>query len=443
MKIRTEYQCSSCGAKSPLWKGQCPACRSWNTLAAVDQIPAAGRGRRGEDLPARETVRLEDPILESGGGTSTGDPGLDELLGGGLVPGSAVLFAGEPGIGKSTLLLQLCALAAKQGVRSVYVSGEESLGQLRSRAERLGILGPGLEALCTGQAEEVYQLLEKDKPPGLVVVDSVQTLVSAAAEGIPGSVSQVRAVASALIDAVKRSRAALILVGHVTKEGQIAGPKLLEHMVDTVLSLEGDKQHLFRILRVIKNRFGPAGEVLVLQMTSTGLSIVHDPSTYFLEDRDAASSGTALAMAVDGQRPFVVEVQALATESYLAMPRRTALGFDSNRLNLLLAVMSRQLRVNLGQLDIYAKIGGGLRLHDPGIDLAIVAAVLSSVHDRPLPQRSVFWGEVDLNGRVRPVFGEDVRRRQSDKLGYTAYSKNSGSDQGLMGIAELKPILFG
>jgi DNA repair protein RadA/Sms len=376
---------------------------------------------------------------------STGLSALDELLGKGLMPGSSVLLGGEPGIGKSTLLLQLAAQAAKSGRGVLYVSGEESLGQIKARAGRLNALVPGLEALGSSRLEDILPALAQPTPPGLVVVDSVQTISSGEMDGLPGSVGQVRTVATRLVEICRDKGACLVLVGHVTKDGSIAGPKLLEHVVDTVLSLEGDRQHMFRLLRVLKNRFGPSNELLVFQMEQCGLTVVPDPSTYFLGDRDPGLSGTALVMALDGHRPFAVEVQALATKSFLAMPRRTVLGFDANRLHLLLAVLEKRLRLPLGQFDIYTKIGGGLRLQDPGLDLGVVAAVLSSFFDRSLPERAVFWGEVDLNGQIRPVLGQDVRRRQAERLGYAPLliSRSQSCPKGVVHVQELTRRLFG
>jgi len=376
---------------------------------------------------------------------STGLLALDELLGQGLMPGSSVLLGGEPGIGKSTLLLQMAAQAARSNRACLYVSGEESLGQIKARALRLEALVPELQALSTNRLEDVLPVLLQPEPPALVVVDSVQTLASEEMDGLPGSVTQVRAVATRLNEICKTRGVCLVLVGHVTKDGAIAGPKLLEHMVDTVLSLEGDRQHMFRLLRVLKNRFGPSNELVVFQMEQRGLTVVPDPSTFFLGDRDSSLSGTALVMALDGHRPFAVEVQALATKSFLAMPRRTVLGFDANRLHLLLAVMEKRLRLPLGQFDIYTKIGGGLRLQDPGLDLGVVAAVLSSFLDRPVPERAVFWGEVDLNGQVRPVLGQDVRRRQAERLGYGPLltSRSSDCPQGVLHVQDLSRKLFG
>ncbi|MFW5735271.1 MAG: DNA repair protein RadA, partial [Oceanidesulfovibrio sp.] len=368
-------------------------------------------------------------------------------LGGGLAPGAAVLLGGPPGVGKSTLLLQLAGSLAASGRGVLYISGEESLGQLRGRAERLGALTPKLEALETSRLEDALPALESGAH-SLVILDSVQTVASPRTDGLPGSVGQVRAVAAECLELAKVRGFSLVIVGHVTKEGHIAGPKLLEHMVDTVLAMEGDKQNTHRILRVLKNRFGSDRELAVFSMEKDGLAEVTDPSTLFLEDRDASLSGSALAMAVEGNRPFAVEVQALAAKSYLAMPRRTGLGVDVNRLNLLLAVLEKRLAVHLGQWDIYAKTAGGLRMQDPGMDLALVAAVLSSYYDRPLPPAAVFWGELDLNGRIRPVSGHDIRLEQARRLGWRPIicPMSKKTEAGVIvpeTLAELQGRLFG
>jgi DNA repair protein RadA/Sms len=353
-----------------------------------------------------------DKALESGSQT------VDELLGSGIVPGATILLGGEPGVGKSTFLLQLMAAFHATGEKGLYISGEESLSQLKKRASRLGLLDRGLLVLSTKSLETILEMIESPDRPRLLVIDSIQTMMSTQAGGIAGSVSQIKAVASELIEYGKRYNVSLLLVGHVTKDGHIAGPKLLEHMVDTVLYMEGDKQLLYRMVRVVKNRFGPTDMVMVLQMQAKGLQIIHDPSTFFLDARDPSLSGTALLVALEGQRPFVVEVQALVSKSFFPMPRRTALGFDTNRLHLLVALLEKKLHLSLGSMDIYAKIGGGLKLQEPSLDLGVTTAVLSSFFDKTLPERSVFWGEVDLNGQVRPVSGQDIRLKQAHQLGY-------------------------
>lgn len=374
----------------------------------------------------------------------TGLEALDRILGRGFMPGAAIVVSGEPGIGKSTLLLQLAGAVAREGKTVLYVSGEESLPQIKGRAERLDVLHDKLLALATSRVEDVFSILESpDTVPALMIVDSVQTLASDSAEGLPGNVSQVRAVATELVERCRRAGTTLVLVGHVTKDGILAGPRLLEHLVDTVISLEGDRREMFRMLRVLKNRFGPNQELLIFRMERSGLQLVEDPSTFFLGARDTSLSGTAVVMAVDGQRPFAVEIQALATRSFLSIPRRTALGFDVNRLHLLLAVLEKRLRLNFGQADIYAKIGGGMRLQEPGLDLALVAAVLSSFYDIPLPERCVLWGEVDLNGQIRPVSSQEIRMKQALRLGYTPIlCPGTAGQRGVATVSDLQKILF-
>lgn len=416
MKTKDVFVCSSCGAQALKWQGQCPRCGEWNTLQ--EKVVVRKKGGLVHSPSSSQAVLLADIPVEQTEARSTGFRALDNVLGKGFVPGGAVLLGGEPGIGKSTLLLQLAAEQARMGNQSVYFSGEESLAQIRGRADRLGLLHSGLLAVASTNAEEALALLEAPEKPDLIIIDSVQTLTSPRAEGIPGSVSQVRAVSSDLVEAAKKTSTTLIIVGHVTKDGQIAGPKLLEHMVDTVLYLEGDRKHMMRIMRVLKNRFGPSDELVVFSMRESGMEIVEDPSTLFLGDRDDSCSGASVVMAMDGHKPFAVEVQALASRTVLSIPRRTALGFDTNRLNLILAVLEKRLNLNLGQLDIYAKIGGGLAMRDPGLDLGVVAAVLSSFYDLPLQPGAVFWGEVDLNGRIRPASGGETRLKQAKRLGY-------------------------
>ena len=445
MKNRTIHVCSSCGARTHQWQGKCPRCGEWNTLVeqAAPRIAGAAKPKSAAPPATARAVNIPQPLkdvsFEGAATYSSGQEALDRILGKGLVPGAAVLLAGEPGIGKSTLLLQLVGHLARTGRAALYVSAEESLGQLRSRAERLGLLSPELSAMATTRAEDALAALEGPERPELMILDSVQTMASDQIDGLPGSVSQVRAVSTALVETAKRTGTTLVLVGHVTKDGQIAGPKLLEHMVDTVLSLEGDRKHLFRMLRVMKNRFGPAHEILLYQMTGDGMEVVTDPSTFFLHDRDPELSGASLCMAVSGRRSYAVEVQALATKTVLAIPRRTALGFDANRLHLLLAVMEKKLRLNLSTVDIYTKIGGGMKLSDPGLDTAIVAAVLSSFYDRPLPESAVVWGEVDLNGQIRPVAGDDARTKQARQLGYGPVLGPGA----VKNIAQLQSRLFG
>ena len=442
-KIKETYECTECGAKSPLWRGQCLVCKAWNSLELV-AAPAEGARKRPigslGPVKAMPLAHVEEHGHEPFG---TGLDALDRVLGKGLVPGSALLIGGEPGIGKSTLLLQMAGAVAASGKLVLYASGEESLPQIKDRASRLGVLHDNLLALSTSRVEDVLPLLEGDGAPDLLIMDSVQTFTSESAEGLPGNVSQVRAVATEIVDACKRGTTTVVLVGHVTKDGALAGPRLLEHMVDTVISLEGDRRQMFRLLRVLKNRFGPNQELLVFQMVRQGLEVVEDPATYFLGARDASLSGTAVVMAVDGQRPLAVEVQALVTRSYLSIPRRTGLGFDVNRLHLILAVLEKRLRLNFGQVDIYAKVGGGMKIQEPGMDLALVAAMLSSFYDVPLPERAVLWGEVDLNGQIRPVAAHDIRLSQARRLGYKPILfPSQGEGDGIATVVELQDRLF-
>jgi len=435
MKSKKIYRCAECAHEVLQWQGQCPGCREWNTLREIT-LPAKNGSRRKERASESATpCRLDSLDNLRASSFSCGWPEIDSALGGGMPRGGVILVAGEPGIGKSTLLLQLVARVAEQGKKSIYVSAEETLEQLQSRAERLGLLQAGVEALGAKLLEEITPVFSSGNPPSLLILDSVQTVGSSESDSVAGTPSQVRNIASEMISLGKGYGCTVIIVGHVTKEGQIAGPKLLEHMVDTVLHLEGDREHLFRVLRVVKNRYGPDDEIVLFQMTGTGLEGVKDPSTFFLEARDPSLSGTAVVMGLDGQKPFALEVQALAGQSFLAMPRRTALGFDANRLHLLLAVLEKKLGINLGQADIYAKIGGGLRITDPGLDLGMAAAVLSSFFDRPLPEGAVFWGEIDLNGQVRPVLGHDLRLKQAGRLGYKPIFCSGTSDgEGFYGV---------
>ncbi|SDF27652.1 DNA repair protein RadA [Desulfovibrio legallii] len=442
-KIREVYRCSSCGAQTMQWRGQCPSCHEWNTLEAVAQPKNAARTphRAGGAGANGRAVPLHAVADEGHEPFGSGLAPLDRILGKGLVPGAALLMGGEPGIGKSTLLLQVAGMVAAGGHTALYASGEESLPQIRGRAERLGLLDPRLLALATSRVEDVLEAAAA-AAPALLVVDSVQTLTSLEAEGLPGNVTQVRAVATALVEFCRRENCTLILVGHVTKDGVLAGPRLLEHMVDTVLSLEGDRRQMFRLLRVFKNRFGPNEELLVFRMAAQGLQVVDDPATFFLGQRDASLSGTAVVMAVDGQRPLAVEVQALVSRTFLSIPRRAALGFDVGRLHLLLAVLEKRLKLNFGQVDIYAKVGGGMKLSEPGLDLALVAAVLSSYYDVALPEKCVLWGEVDLNGQVRPVAAQELRLKQARRLGFEPILHPAAGQGGVGTIAALQQRLF-
>ncbi|WP_029898602.1 DNA repair protein RadA [Desulfohalovibrio reitneri] len=440
MKRKTVFVCLVCGRQEGRWSGQCPGCGEWNTLSQ-ETVAVGGAGKSAAVPAASSARRLDEVDASQHPARPTGLEELDRLLGQGLVPGAAVLLGGEPGIGKSTLLLQLAGAVAAGG-KALYVTGEESLHQLRGRAERLGSLGEGLLAMASNSADEAVNAMRQDAP-ALTIIDSVQTFASSLADGAPGGVTQVRAVSQQLIEAAKETGSSVVLVGHVTKEGHIAGPKLMEHMVDTVLSLEGDRRHVFRILRVLKNRFGPTDELAVYQMRQEGLEAVPDPSTFFLGARDAGLPGTAVVMAVDGGRPFAVEVQALVAPTSLSIPRRNALGLDSGRLHLLLAVMEKRLQVDFGQADVYVKLGGGLKLAEPGLDLGLVASVLSSLYDVPLPEGAVFWGEVDLSGQIRPCAAHATRFKQAQRLGYGPIMHPGTGAKGIRRLADFQSALFG
>ena len=442
-KTREVFICSTCGAQTLQWRGQCPGCHEWNTLqAAAQPRTASSRAPAASRHPSAARPQPLQDVCDSGHTPyASGIEALDRVLGRGLVPGAALLVGGEPGIGKSTLLLQVAGLVARQGRDVLYASGEESLPQIKARGQRLDVLHERLLALATSRVEEVIAAVDSH-PPALLVVDSVQTLTSLEADGLPGNVSQVRAVATALLECCRRTGTTLILVGHVTKDGVLAGPRMLEHMVDTVIAVEGDRRQLFRLLRVFKNRFGPNEELLVFRMGQRGMEVIDDPSTFFLGARDPELSGTAVVMAVDGQRPLAVEVQALVARTFLSIPRRAALGFDANRLHLLLAVLEKRLKLNFGQVDSYAKVGGGMKLQEPGLDLALVAAVLSSYYDVPLPEKCVLWGEVDLNGQIRPVAAQELRLRQAQRLGFSPILHPGADTGGIAAIAQLQQRLF-
>jgi len=412
------YVCQECGATSAQWAGKCPACEAWNTM--VEEAGLSG------PLPGgRDSGKVIDIQSLASGSTSleritTGIGEFDRVIGGGLVPGSAVLIGGEPGIGKSTLLLQVAARLAEAGSPVLYLSGEEALSQVRLRAERLGLgHAPVGFAAETGLAS-ILRTLETGKPPHLIVIDSIQTLWSNLLESAPGTVSQVRMCAQLLVQFAKRSNAALVLVGHITKDGQIAGPKVVEHMVDTVLYFEGETAHQFRILRAIKNRFGPTDEIGVFEMAGDGLAEVPNPSELFLGDRDAASPGTAVFAGIEGTRPVLVEFQALVAPSPLGTPRRAVVGWDSSRLAMILAVLETRCNLRLGAHDVYLNVAGGLRINEPAADLAAAAALVSSFVGRALPPGCLYFGEVSLSGAIRPVGQMALRLKEAEKLGFSS-----------------------
>jgi len=414
--IRTAYVCQSCGYRSSGWLGRCPECEAWSSFVEETERPIGGRGARAK-APAAMTRPLAEVEREAVERRSCGIPAVDRVLGGGIVPGGAVLLAGEPGIGKSTLLLELAAKAADAGDRVVYVSAEESARQLRLRAERLGIDRSALLVVGETALERVEAALEAD-PPALVVVDSVQALRSDELTSPPGSIGQVRHVAHRLVEWAKTRGAALFLVGHVTKEGSIAGPKALEHLVDTVLSFEGERESDARILRASKNRFGPTGELALFEMRDTGLEPIDDPSGVLLARRRSDAPGSAILPTLSGTRPLLVEAQALVHPTSFPSPRRMTVGLDSNRVVLLVAVLERFAKAGLADRDVFLNVVGGLTLREPAADLAVAAALLSASRGVVLPADAVFFGEIGLLGEVRPVGGTEVRLREAASHGF-------------------------
>ncbi|HML14101.1 MAG TPA: DNA repair protein RadA [Xanthobacteraceae bacterium] len=411
------FVCQNCGAVYGRWQGKCEACGEWNTIAeesaAADTAP--GRASRKGRLFALEPLAgaaNEAPRLASGLAE------LDRVTGGGFVRGSVLLVGGDPGIGKSTLLIQAAAALAKSGHRVVYISGEEAVAQVRLRAERLGLSGAKVELAAETSVEDIVATLGEGKAPRLVVIDSIQTMWTDAVDSAPGTVTQVRGAAQALIRFAKRSGAAVFLVGHVTKDGQIAGPRVVEHMVDAVLSFEGDGSHQFRILRAVKNRFGPTDEIGVFEMTGAGLREVTNPSELFLSERDLGSPGTAVFAGIEGTRPLLVEMQALVAPTSLGTPRRAVVGWDPNRLSMVLAVLEAHCAVRLGGHDVYLNVAGGLRIQEPAADLAAAAALVSSLANAPLPPDAVYFGEVSLSGAIRPVAQTSARLKEAAKLGF-------------------------
>ncbi len=336
-----------------------------------------------------------------------------------MISGSVILFAGEPGVGKSTFLMQLLSGFLKKGGRGLYVSGEESAVQLKLRADRLEIHNPNFSILCTHDLSPILSVIRSETHPNFIVIDSIQTIKAHDVPGIMGGVSQIKEISLRLYEEVKNRDMVLIIVSHITKDGQIAGPKVLEHVVDVVLYMEGDKLSSHRILKITKNRFGPSNNILVLEMGEKGLKIVKDPSTFFLTTRDPSAPGSSLVMAMEGKRPFIIEVQALVSKSYSQTPRRTSLGIDLNRLYLLIAILEKRLGLKFFEKDVYVKISAGIKITDPAIDLGICAALLSSYFDVPVPEKAIFWGEVDLNGFIRPSFGEEKRLTQAQMLNFS------------------------
>mgnify|MGYP001207744670 CR=1 FL=1 len=419
-KNALSFVCQNCGAAYNKWQGKCESCGEWNTLSEEDvtgatSVPANLRAKRKGRPFALESLTGSSPEAPR---LSSGMTELDRVTGGGFVRGSVLLVGGDPGIGKSTLLTQATSLMARAGHRVVYISGEEAVAQVRLRAARLGLADAPVQLAAQTSVEDIIATLSEGTPPRLVVIDSIQTMWTDTVESAPGTVTQVRASAQALIRFAKKSGAALILVGHVTKDGQIAGPRVVEHMVDAVMSFEGEGSQQFRILRAVKNRFGPTDEIGVFEMTGLGLREVSNPSELFLSERDLGSPGTAVFAGLEGTRPVLVELQALVVPTTLGTPRRAVVGWESSRLSMVLAVLEAHCGVKLSGYDVYFNVAGGLRINEPAADMAAAAALVSSLANAPLPVDAVYFGEISLSGAVRPVAQTSARLKEAAKLGF-------------------------
>ncbi len=417
-KAAALYACQQCGAATSRWAGRCDACGAWNSLVeeqTATTAPPKGISKRGGRVIQFAALdgASEDPPRRLTGLTE-----FDRVSGGGLVPGSSILIGGDPGIGKSTILLQALAALTHADHRCAYVSGEEAEAQIRMRARRLGLATAPVQIACATNVRDILASLDVARPPEVVVIDSIQTMFVDALDSAPGTVAQVRSSAQELIRVAKRRDVSLLLVGHVTKEGMIAGPRVLEHMVDTVLYFEGERSHQFRILRAVKNRFGPTDEIGVFEMTDAGLQQVTNPSALFLADRRDDISGAAVFAGLEGTRPVLVEIQALVSPSPLGTPRRAVVGWDGSRLAMILAVLEARCGLSLAGNDVYLNVAGGLRIGEPGADLAVAAALISAHTDHSLPQETVLFGEVGLAGEIRGVGQAELRLKEAAKLGF-------------------------
>ena len=413
---KSVFFCQNCGHEESKWRGQCPVCRQWNTFVEEKVTPVKGNGQT-RSLQEAEVVTLASVRTDTEERTRTGIKELDRVLGGGIVPGSLVLVGGDPGIGKSTLLLQVCQRLSARKLKILYISGEESLKQIKLRANRMGEFTEELLLLCETNIEIIRSVIEKQKP-ALVVIDSIQTMYSEEVGSAPGSVSQVREATNIFMQIAKGMGISIFIVGHVTKEGTVAGPRVLEHMVDTVLYFEGGRHASYRILRGVKNRFGSTNEIGVFEMRQDGLREVENPSEFMLNGRPEHASGSVVACSMEGTRPILLEIQALVCRSNFGMPRRTAAGTDYNRVNLLMAVLEKRLGLPLSSYDAYVNIAGGIRINEPAVDLGIVMALVSSYKNRPVSEDVLVFGEVGLSGEVRAVNMPEQRVSEAKKLGF-------------------------
>jgi DNA repair protein RadA/Sms len=426
-KAPPSFTCSSCGAVHKKWQGRCDGCGAWNSIIEESPLSAGPKalGAKGRTIPLTDLATEEAPPPRAGSGMDE----LDRVLGGGLVPASAILVGGDPGIGKSTLLLQAAAAFAGQGLKCLYISGEEASAQVRMRAQRLGLATARVSLGAETNLRDILTTLDAERPD-LAIIDSIQTMWLDTVESAPGSVAQVRASAHELVTFAKRRGVSVILVGHVTKEGQIAGPRVVEHMVDTVLYFEGERGHQFRILRAVKNRFGPADEIGVFEMTGDGLAQVANPSALFLSDRERATPGSAVFAGIEGTRPVLTEIQALVAPSNLGTPRRTVVGIDSGRLSTILAVLEARCGIPFAGLDVFVNVAGGMRVSEPAADLAVAGALLSAREDVAIPPDMVLFGEISLSGALRPVGQTENRLKEASKLGFSQATLPAGSKLG-------------
>lgn len=426
-KTKTVFVCQNCGAKEAKWTGRCNVCGEWNSFVEEVEVQTKGRGNAVIGTPSSKALKLSEIKVNADIRMDTGDGELNRVLGGGMVPGSMILLGGEPGIGKSTLVLQF-ALHSRCG-RVLYVSGEESISQIKMRAQRLGTDNDDCLFLSGNSLEMVLEHARAIQPD-LLIIDSIQTLATETVDSIPGSLSQIRECTNALLRFSKENTISTILIGHITKDGQLAGPKILEHMVDTVLQFEGDQQYMYRILRSIKNRFGSTSEIGIYEMLQSGLRQVSNPSELLLSNHAEELSGIAVSATIEGVRPILLEVQALVSTAAYGVPQRSAMGFDSRRLNMLLAVLEKRVGFRLASKDVFLNIAGGIRVSDPALDLAVVMAILSSNIDSALPGDTVFAGEVGLSGEIRAVSRIEQRIAEAGKLGFRRIFVPLGNKKG-------------
>lgn len=445
-KITTVFFCQECGYESSKWMGQCPGCKQWNTLVEEKvSVTGSGMGGASKTVAVREApkpVAIGEVSLNDGERMMTGIEELDRVLGGGIMQGSLILVGGDPGIGKSTLLLQTCRQLSMNGRRVLYISGEESLKQIKLRAMRIGTFGDNLLLLCETNLNLVEEVIQRTNPQ-VVIIDSIQTMYQEAVSSAPGSVSQVREATNVFLQLAKRLGISIFIVGHVTKEGTVAGPRVLEHMVDTVLYFEGDRFASYRILRGVKNRFGSTNEIGVFEMRKEGLVEVKNPSEYMLSGKPVGASGSVVVCSVEGTRPILVEIQALVCHTNFGIPRRQTTGTDFNRVNLLMAVLEKRLGLQIGDCDAYVNIAGGMKLNEPAIDLGIIMAIVSSFRNRAVDEKTLVFGEVGLSGEVRAVTMAAQRVQEAKKLGYSTVIMPRVNLEGMEPVEGIKVIGVG